>query len=200
MTVYETGRGPGGRASTRRGDTPDLQWDHGAQFFRADDPNFRALVEEWRAAGFVAEWTGTFGTLDATTGAFLPETSDAPPRPRWVGTPSMSSIPRRLSETPGIRFLPSRRVVGFEGGPGSDAPEGSWTVVHRSSAPPADDAPAPPPTRDEGFAVVVAADKQTASDRSTRVYGEPPPSPPPPPRTPGRACAPPVRRPVSHSC
>ena len=175
VTVYETGRGPGGRASTRRGDTPDLQWDHGAQFFRADDPTFRALVEEWRAAGFVAEWTGTFGTLDATTGGFLPETSDAPPRPRWVGTPSMSSIPRRLSETPGIRFLPSRRVVGFEGGPGSDAPDGSWTVVHRSSAPPADDASAPPPTRDEGFAVVVAADKQTASDRSTRVYGEPPP-------------------------
>ena len=111
VTVYETGRGPGGRASTRRGDTPDLQWDHGAQFFRADDPTFRALVEEWRAAGFVAEWTGTFGTLDATTGAFLPETSDAPPRPRWVGTPSMSSIPRRLSETPGIQIPPvaSRR-------------------------------------------------------------------------------------------
>jgi hypothetical protein len=70
-------------------------------------------------------------------------------------------------------------VTSFEGGPGVG--DGSWTVVHRSSAPTAktdangDPVPVEPPRRDAGFVAVVAADKQAASDRSVRVYGEDPP-------------------------
>jgi hypothetical protein len=54
-------------------------------------------------------------------------------------------------------------------------------VVHRSSAPTAktdangDPVPVEPPRRDARFVAVVAADKQAASDRSVRVYGEDPP-------------------------
>ena len=75
VTVYETGRGPGGRTSTRRAgpDGAGWQFDHGAQYFSAKDPAFRAIVEDWRAEGLVAEWTGVFGTLDATTGTFVRE-------------------------------------------------------------------------------------------------------------------------------
>jgi predicted NAD/FAD-dependent oxidoreductase len=180
VTVYETGRGPGGRTSTRRAgpDGAGWQFDHGAQYFSAKDPAFRAIVEDWRAEGLVAEWTGVFGTLDATTGTFVREDAQET-KERWVGTPSMNAIAKGLSRRAGISLVTSRRVTSFEGGPGVG--DGSWTVVHRSSAPTAktdangDPVPVEPPRRDAGFVAVVAADKQAASDRSVRVYGEDPP-------------------------
>ena len=55
VVVYETGRGPGGRTSTRRGgpERPEWQWDHGAQYFSCKEPDgpFRPILEEWIAAG-----------------------------------------------------------------------------------------------------------------------------------------------------
>ena len=180
VTVYETGRGPGGRTSTRRAgpDGAGWQFDHGAQYFSAKDPAFRAIVEDWRAEGLVAEWTGVFGTLDATTGTFVRE-DFSETKERWVGTPSMNAVAKGLARRAGISLVTSRRVTSFEGGPGVG--DGSWTVVHRSSAPTAetdangDPVPAEPPRRDARFVAVVAADKQAASDRSVRVYGEDPP-------------------------
>ena len=183
VTVYETGRGPGGRTSTRRAgpDGAGWQFDHGAQYFAAKDPAFRDIVEDWRAEGLVAEWTGVFGTLDATTGTFVRE-DVSETKERWVGTPSMNAVAKGLARRPGISLVTSRRVTSFEGGPGVG--DGTWTVVHRSSAPTAttDDpgaktepVPAEPPRRDARFVAVVAADKQAASDRSVRVYGEDPP-------------------------
>ena len=180
VTVYETGRGPGGRTSTRRAgpDGAGWQFDHGAQYFSAKDPAFRAIVEDWRAEGLVAEWTGVFGTLDATTGTFVREDAQET-KERWVGTPSMNAIAKGLSRRAGISLVTSRRVTSFEGGPGVG--DGSWTVVHRSSAPTVktdangDPLPVEPPRRDARFVAVVAADKQAASDRSVRVYGEDPP-------------------------
>jgi hypothetical protein len=47
-----------------------------------------------------------------------------------------------------VTVVSSRRVTGFEGGPGSDAAGGDWTVVHRSSGPP----PPPPPPESAGAA------------------------------------------------
>lgn len=177
VTVYETGRGPGGRTATRQTRDPEKrgwQWDHGAQFFTAKTAAFRDLLEEWRAAGCVAEWTGRFGTLDATTGGFTPDPED---KSRWVGTPAMSAIAAHLAAVPGVTVLSSRRVTGFEGGPGSGSPDDTWTIVHRDAGPirAAGEADVPSARCDPGFAAVVAADKQAASDRSRRVYGEPPP-------------------------
>ena len=94
----------------------------------------------------------------------------------------MNAVAKGLARRPGISLVTSRRVTSFEGGPGVG--DGSWTVVHRSSAPTAktddpgaktDPVPAEPPRRDARFVAVVAADKQAASDRSVRVYGEDPP-------------------------
>ena len=69
-----------------------------------------------------------------------------------------------------------------EGGPGSDAEGGNWTVVHRGAGPPAErtgegksEGAREAAQRTAGFDVVVAADAQAVSDRSRRVYGEPPP-------------------------
>ena len=56
VRLFDKGRGPGGRMATRRmedGGTT-LHFDHGAQYFAAKDPTFRAIVEDWRAEGLVA--------------------------------------------------------------------------------------------------------------------------------------------------
>lgn len=55
VVVLEKSRGLGGRAATRRwGDTPV---DHGAQFFTARSPEFRAQVDDWLQRGVCFEWS-----------------------------------------------------------------------------------------------------------------------------------------------
>lgn len=43
VTLFDKGREPGGRLSTRRG---EFAFDHGAQYFTADDDAFRSAVAE----------------------------------------------------------------------------------------------------------------------------------------------------------
>lgn len=90
VRVFDKGRGPGGRLSTRRAQTDlgEARFDHGAQFFTARDPAFRDLVQQWIAAGVAAEWTGNFVRL----GAEGPE--PLPPKERFVGQPGMNEIIR----------------------------------------------------------------------------------------------------------
>lgn len=58
VALIDKGRGPGGRMAARRveieGET--VSFDHGAQYFTARDPAFRAAVAEWEAAGAAARW------------------------------------------------------------------------------------------------------------------------------------------------
>jgi renalase len=58
VEMFDKGRGPGGRMSTRRVglDERELRFDHGAQYFTARDERFRAEVAAWREAGKVADW------------------------------------------------------------------------------------------------------------------------------------------------
>jgi predicted NAD/FAD-dependent oxidoreductase len=63
VSLFDKSRGPGGRMSTRRGE--DWQCDHGAQYFTARAPAFRAEVARWEAAGVAAQWhaqVSSFGT------------------------------------------------------------------------------------------------------------------------------------------
>lgn len=58
VTVFDKGRGPGGRMATRRaqvaGDT--VSFDHGAQYFTVRDTGFAEAVAGWRHADVVAPW------------------------------------------------------------------------------------------------------------------------------------------------
>ncbi|QHL89624.1 NAD(P)-binding protein [Sphingomonas changnyeongensis] len=58
VRLIDKARGPGGRMSTRRAETPlgAVQFDHGAQYFTARTPDFVAQVDAWAAAGIVAPW------------------------------------------------------------------------------------------------------------------------------------------------
>lgn len=73
LTVFDQGRGCGGRTCHRRLDSkggivsPEdedaaLRFDHGCQFFRADSAEFEAaILSEWISAGWAAEWRARFG-------------------------------------------------------------------------------------------------------------------------------------------
>jgi predicted NAD/FAD-dependent oxidoreductase/deoxyribodipyrimidine photolyase len=90
VRVFDKGRAPGGRISSRRRDA--FRCDHGAQFFTVRDRGFARAVDGWCERGVVAPWKGRFGVLSA--GGVGPD-----PRPgdRYVGVPSMSSIARHLA-------------------------------------------------------------------------------------------------------
>lgn len=71
VVLFDKGRGPGGRMSTRRIETSPYgtahvdhgspsygtaHFDHGAQYFTVRDSQFGAQVDSWIAAGVVAPW------------------------------------------------------------------------------------------------------------------------------------------------
>lgn len=97
VRVFDKGRAPGGRMSSRR-TAGGLSFDHGAQYFTARDANFRRSVESWRERGLVDRWRGEVARIEA--GEPLAETE---PRERFVGVPSMSVVCRHLAEECDVR-------------------------------------------------------------------------------------------------
>ncbi|WP_333962642.1 FAD-dependent oxidoreductase [Sphingomonas aurantiaca] len=79
VTLFDKGRGAGGRMSTRRVETSagNAALDHGAQYLTARDPAFVAAIDAWAAAGVVARW---------------PAAGDD----AWIGTPGMNAIVKHL--------------------------------------------------------------------------------------------------------
>jgi len=99
VRLYDKGRAPGGRVATRR--AGGGQFDHGAQYFTARGEPFAAALREAGAA----PWP------DAT---------------RFVGTPSMSALPRALAT--GLDIALSRQIIGIE------RDGASWRVRHADAA------------------------------------------------------------------
>ena len=70
ITLFDQGRGLGGRASHRRVDDgkvvapwarSSMAFDHGCQFFQGGDAEFREkILNSWLKAGLAAEWRGRF--------------------------------------------------------------------------------------------------------------------------------------------
>jgi predicted NAD/FAD-dependent oxidoreductase/GNAT superfamily N-acetyltransferase len=93
VQVFEKSRGVAGRMSTRRGEHG--QCDHGAQYFTARDPEFRAEVQTWIAAGAAALWAPRMRVYEGEAAAdWHPHSSSVE---RFVGTPAMASPGRVLA-------------------------------------------------------------------------------------------------------
>lgn len=128
VRLFDKGRTAGGRLATRRADAAGaaLQWDHGAQYLTARGREFTALLASLGAV----PWTDPH---------------------RYVGTPGMSALPRRMAE--GLDLATGCHVTGLSGGPGA------WMVHHlparlvRPGAP----LPAEPPVTEGPFAAVAVA-------------------------------------------
>jgi renalase len=91
VTVFEKGRGVGGRMATRR--EGDHSFDHGAQCFTIRTPQFQAWLAPLQAAGLVAEWSGRVVNLSAgriTGPRYWRER-------HFVGVPGMNAIARHLA-------------------------------------------------------------------------------------------------------
>ncbi|WP_294136645.1 NAD(P)-binding protein [Sphingobium sp.] len=87
VRLFDKGRGPGGRMSTRRVETSagTATFDHGAQYFTVRDPLFRDQVDAWAAAGVVVPW---------------PEAgADA-----WIGNPAMNAPIRHMAAAHQVDF------------------------------------------------------------------------------------------------
>ena len=106
--IFDKGRGPGGRMSTRR--FGKFRLDHGAQFFTVRDPRFEKYVQSWEKAGVAKIWCKGFsGTGDG--------------HPRFRGTEGMNSIPKWLAgqldvrtghKVKSIRFVNNLWQLDFE--------------------------------------------------------------------------------------
>ncbi|MBB4659799.1 NAD(P)/FAD-dependent oxidoreductase [Parvularcula dongshanensis] len=96
VALYDKGRGPGGRCSTRR--TPFGSFDHGAQFFTVRDEGFERAVSAWRDAGHVSRWDGRFVRIK--NGNESPYDGDH----RFVGTPRMNAFVKAEAEALGAHF------------------------------------------------------------------------------------------------
>ncbi len=93
VTLFDKGRGAGGRMSVRRTFEPELQFDHGAQYFTARSASFSQQVQDWLEEHVVAVWEGPFVSLDQG------EVSKAPGNDtRYVGTPGMNALCKSLAK------------------------------------------------------------------------------------------------------
>lgn len=87
VDLFDKGRGPGGRMSTRRLVTPEgeAQFDHGAQYFTIHDDAFRRRVDSWISEGAAAPWPSA-GTQ------------------AYVGVPAMNSPVRLMADGQSVHW------------------------------------------------------------------------------------------------
>ena len=87
VSLFDKGRSPGGRMSTRRLQTSlgEVGIDHGAQYFTVRDPAFRQLAATWSDLGIAVPWP--------SAGA------DA-----WVGVPGMNAIVRQMASAHAVTW------------------------------------------------------------------------------------------------
>jgi renalase len=110
VQVRERGHVVGGRMASKRFDGRPA--DTGAAYFTVNDPDFAAVVEQWRVAGLVREWTDTFVAYDRDG------RRDVPGPVRWAAPRGLRSLVEHLA-----RELPvtvDRLVLSVAPGPTVD--------------------------------------------------------------------------------
>jgi predicted NAD/FAD-dependent oxidoreductase len=90
--LFDKGRGPGGRLSTRRIDGE--RFDHGAQHLRSRDPALRRWFDDWQARGLLQPWSPRVAGPGAASGF----------APALVPVPGMSALVQHLAADEDVRF------------------------------------------------------------------------------------------------
>lgn len=98
VTVFDKGRGVGGRMSTRRIEGGGT-FDHGAQYFTARDHRFARYVDSWIEQDIVAKWPdqelGTDQRIIVLKNGTTKPTSSTDDR--FVAVPTMNAIAKHLA-------------------------------------------------------------------------------------------------------
>ena len=105
VTVFDKGRGVGGRMSARRTDLGG-SFDHGAQYFTARDQRFARYVDSWVDAGLVARWPdqelGTDQKIVVIKAGSVESESSS--QDRFVAVPAMNAICKHLARDLTVRI------------------------------------------------------------------------------------------------
>lgn len=133
--VFDKGRGPGGRVSTRRASADaEVQhgpFDHGAQYFTARDARFETHISAQVKAGHIAVWDGRFARYSPGYELEFERIST----PRYVGVPGMNGLVKAEAADLGVQFNtrvapPKKTSKGWalqENGTGKDL--GTYDIV-----------------------------------------------------------------------
>jgi predicted NAD/FAD-dependent oxidoreductase len=120
VSVFDKGRGVGGRMATRRVETSAgvARFDHGAQYFTARSPAFRSALDG--VAEALAQWPVTL--LSRRDGTLV----EAAPEARFTGMLGMNAVAKAFAQ--GLDVTLSTRIVGLQ----RDA--AAWTVQTEQDA------------------------------------------------------------------
>ena len=130
VTVFDKGRGPGGRTTTRR--EGEFSFDHGCQYLTVHDPRFRRYLEVWSEQGLASPWQLRLANCEH--GVITPLSDDTP---RWVGVPGMNALAKALAE--GLEVELGVRISAVR------AEEDGWALVSEQ------------PVSDDNFEIVIVA-------------------------------------------
>lgn len=97
VMVFDKGRGPGGRMSSKR--TVNGYLDMGAQYFTARDVRFKAQVQQWYEQGSVCSWSAPIYQYYAQQ---LTPSSDE--QLRYIGVPAMHSPLQQMAQQLATNF------------------------------------------------------------------------------------------------
>ncbi|XP_057515106.1 uncharacterized protein LOC130796750 [Amaranthus tricolor] len=161
VTVFDLGRGPGGRMSQRRDITnegKELFFDHGAPYFTIENTVVLDVIKEWKSRGLIAEWKEKFGAFDCISKSFIDSGEELSSR-KYVGIPGMNSICKALCNEPGV-----------EGKFGVGVAKMEWAVDQKTFSLISLDGKFL-----GNFDGLVATDKILASPGFTYITGQPPP-------------------------
>lgn len=128
VTVFDKGRGPGGRMSSKRLQPEDatggyFQLDMGAQYFTARHPWFLRQVRQWQQQGVVQRWE--FAPQVWQHGLLLPSDDAAI---RYVGTPAMHQMLRAALGTLEQHYSSQVTELTYSQSSFSSKQSGEWTV------------------------------------------------------------------------
>ncbi|TVT98412.1 hypothetical protein EJB05_56273, partial [Eragrostis curvula] len=104
VTVFDSGRGAGGRMAQRREtmeDGTELRFDHGAPYFTVSNDEVARVLSGWEARGIVAEWKAMFACFDRATGKFT-DFEKVGDTKKYVGVPGMNAICKSLCLDDGL--------------------------------------------------------------------------------------------------
>lgn len=121
--VFDKGRGPGGRLSTRRAQTPagDIRFDHGAQYVTAHTPSFDRLLRQAVTQGAATLWDARLVSIDRAGNAQPLRAAE-----RFIGAPGMNALVKHALTGLDVRL--SRRAVKIKG------EAGAWTIHFEDGA------------------------------------------------------------------
>jgi len=128
VTVFDKGRGPGGRMSSKRLPQDDtssgyLQLDMGAQYFTARHPWFLRQVRQWQQQGVVQRWD--FAPHVWQHALLLPSDDETT---RYVGTPAMHQMLRAQLSTMMQHYSCQVTELSYSLSSFSSQQAGEWTV------------------------------------------------------------------------